>query len=123
MFLFFRVGEIKCRVIAIHTQNTYVDAPLLLAAADMYVHVDSSIALNKVAPHTDKHSTQFIISSPDDLQLEADNIVRIAPHRQPVKTPGYIHRVERELEYVLDWVRLCNKMKHGYANWQEQSND
>jgi hypothetical protein len=122
MFLFFRVGEIKCRVIAIHTHDTYRDAPSLLAVADTYVHVDSSITLNNVAPHTDKHSTQFIISSPDALQLEADNIARITPLRQPVKTPGHLHRVERELENVLDWVRLCDEMKHAYAQWQERAN-
>lgn len=122
MFLFFRVGEIKCRVIAIHTHDTYRDAPSLLAAADLYIHVDSSITLNNVAPHTDKRSTQFIISSPDDLQLEADNIARITPLRQPVKTPGYLHRVERELENVLDWVRLCDEMNHAYAQWQERTN-
>jgi hypothetical protein len=122
MFLFFRVGEIKCRVIAVHTHDTYRDAPSLLAAADLYVHVDSSITLNNVAPHTDKRSTQFIISSPDDLQLESDNIARITPLRQPVKTPGHLHRVERELENVLDWVRLCDEMKHAYAQWQERAN-
>ena len=122
MFLFFRVGDIKCRVIAIHTHDTYRDAPSLLAVADTYVHVDSSITLNNVAPHTDKHSTQFIISSPDALQLEADNIARITPLRQPVKTPGHLHRVERELENVLDWVRLCDEMKHAYAQWQERAN-
>jgi hypothetical protein len=122
MFLFFRVGEIKCRVIAVHTHDTYRDAPSLLAVADTYVHVDSSITLNNVAPHTDKHSTQFIISSPDALQLEADNIARITPLRQPVKTPGHLHRVERELENVLDWVRLCDEMKHAYAQWQERAN-
>jgi hypothetical protein len=122
MFLFFRVGEIKCRVIAIHTHDTYRDAPSLLAVADTYVHVDSSITLNNVAPHTGKHSTQFIISSPDALQLEADNIARITPLRQPVKTPGHLHRVERELENVLDWVRLCDEMKHAYAQWQERAN-
>jgi hypothetical protein len=123
MFLFFRVGEIKCRVIAVHTHDTYRDAPSLLAAADLYVHVDSSITLNNVAPHTDKRSTQFIISSPDDLQLESDNIARITPLRQPVKTPGHLHRVERELENVLDWVRLCDEMKHAYAQWQENFHD
>jgi len=122
MFLFFRVGDIKCRVIAIHTHDTYRYAPSLLAAADTYVHVDSSITLNHVAPHTDKRSTQFIISSPDDLQLEADNIARITPLRQPVKTPGYLHRVERELENVLDWVRLCDEMKYAYTQWQERTN-
>ena len=122
MFLFFRVGEIKCRVIAVHTHDTYRDAPSLLAVADTYVHVDSSITLNNVAPHTDKRSTQFIISSPDDLQLESDNIARITPLRQPVKTPGHLHRVERELENVLDWVRLCDEMKHAYAQWQERAN-
>ena len=121
MFLFFRVGDIKCRVIAIHTHDTYRYAPSLLAAADTYVHVDSSINLNNVAPHTDNRSTQFIISSPDDLQLEADNIARVTPLRQPVKTPGYLHRVERELENVLDWVRLCDEMKHAYAHWQERT--
>jgi hypothetical protein len=123
MFLFFRVGEIKCRVIAVHTHDTYRDAPSLLAAADLYVHVDSSITLNNVAPHTDKRSTQFIISSPDDLQLESDNIARITPLRQPVKTPGHLHRVERELENVLDWVRLCDEMKHAYTQWQENFHD
>jgi hypothetical protein len=123
MFLFFRVGDIKCRVIAIHTHDTYRYAPSLLAAADMYVHVDSSITLNNVAPHTDKHSTQFIISSPDDLQLDADNIVRITPLRQPIKTPGHLHRVERELENVLDWVRLCEQMKQAHTQWLESSND
>jgi hypothetical protein len=89
----------------------------------MYVHVDSSITLNNVAPHTDKHSTQFIISSPDDLQLDADNIVRITPLRQPIKTPGHLHRVERELENVLDWVRLCEQMKQAHTQWLESSND
>lgn len=123
MFLFFRVGEIKCRVIAIHTHDTYRDAPSLLAVADTYVHVDSSITLNNVVPHTDMHSTQFIISSPDDLQLDADNIVRITPLRQPIKTPGHLHRVERKLENVLDWVRLCEQMKQAHTQWLESSND
>lgn len=123
MFLFFRVGEFKCRVIAIHTHNTYVDTPLLLTAADMYVHVDSSITLNNVAPHVNKSATHFIISSADDVQLKADNVARIAPHRQPVKTPGYLHRVERELECVLDWVRLCDEMKRAYTQWQENHDD
>lgn len=123
MFLFFRVGEIKCRVIAIHTHDTYRDAPSLLAVADTYVHVDSSITLNNVAPHIDKHSTKFIISSPDDLQLDAENIVRITPLRQPIKTPGHLHRVQRELENVLDWVRLCDEMKHAHTQWLERIND
>ena len=123
MFLFFRIGEIRCRVIAIHTHDTYRDAPSLLAVADTYVHVDSSITLNNVIPHTDKHSTQFIISSPDDLELEADNIVRITPLRQPIKTPGHLHRVERKLENVLDWVRLCEQMKQAHTQWLESSND
>ncbi len=123
MFLFFRVGEFKCRIIAIHTHDTYRDAPSLLAVANTYVHVDSSITLNNVAPHTDKHSTQFIISSPDNLQLDADNIVCITPLRQPIKTPGHLHRVERELENVLDWVRLCEQMKLAHTQWLESSND
>lgn len=123
MFLFFRVGDINCRVIAIHTHDAYQNTPLLLNAADTYVHVESSIPLNSVVPHTDMHSTQFILSSPDDLQLDADNIVRITPHRQPVKTPGYLHRVERELEYVLDWVRLSDEMKRAHTQWQENHRD
>ena len=123
MFLFFRVGEIKCRVIAIHSSDPYGDAPMLLNGADTYVHVDSSITLNNVAPHTDKHSTQFIISSTDNLPLDAENIARITPLRQPIKTPGHLHRVERELENVLDWVRLCEELKCAYTHWQETSHD
>ncbi len=122
MFLFFRVGEIKCRVIAIHTHDTYRDAPSLLAAADLYIHVDSSISLNNVAPHTNMNITRFIISSTENLQLASENIARISPLRQPIKTPGHLHRVERELENVLDWVRLCEEMKHAYAQWQERPN-
>lgn len=123
MFLFFRVGDIKCRVIAIHTRDPYKDTPSLLGVAHLYVHVDSSIALNNVAPHTDKHSTQFIISSPDDLQLDAENIVHITPLRQPIKTPGHLHRVQRELENVLDWVRLCEEMQRAHTQWLERTND
>ena len=123
MTIFDRVGGIKCRVIAIHTHDTYRDVPLLLDVADVYVHVDSSIALSNVLPQNSTHTTQFIISSPDDLQLEANNIVRFMPHRQPVRTPGYVHRVERELEYVLDWVRLCEEMQRAFKRWQEHFND
>ena len=122
MFLFFRVGEIKCRVIAIHSSNPYGDAPMLLNGADTYVHVDSSISLNNVAPHTNMNITRFIISSTENLQLASENIARISPLRQPIKTPGHLHRVERELENVLDWVRLCEEMKHAYAQWQERPN-
>jgi hypothetical protein len=123
MTIFDRVGGIKCRVIAIHTHDTYRDVPLLLDVADVYVHVDSSIALSNVLPQNSTHTTQFIISSPDDLQLEANNIVRFMPHRQPVRTPGYVHRVERELEYVLDWVRLYEEMQRAFKRWQEHFND
>jgi hypothetical protein len=123
MTIFERVGGIKCRVIAIHTHDTYRDVPLLLDVADVYVHVDSSIALSNVLPQNSTHTTQFIISSPDDLQLEANNIVRFMPHRQPVRTPGYVHRVERELEYVLDWVRLYEEMQRAFKRWKEHFND
>ena len=123
MFLFFRVGDIKCRVIAIHTLDPYRDAPKLLNFADLYVHVDSSINLNNVAPHANMHTTRFIISSTDNLQLDAENIARITPLRQPIKTPGHLHRVERELEYVLDWVRLCDELKRSYTQWQENHDD
>ena len=95
---------------------------MLLNGADTYVHVDSSISLNNVAPHTNMNMTRFIISSTDNLQLAAENIARITPLRQPIKTPGHLHRVERELENVIDWVRLCEEMKHAYAQWQERSN-
>ena len=123
MFLFFRVGDIKCRVIAIHTLDPYRDAPKLLNFADLYVHVDSSINLNNVAPHANMHTTRFIISSTDSLKLDAENIARITPLRQPIKTPGHLHRVERELEYVLDWVRLCDELKRSYTQWQENHDD
>jgi hypothetical protein len=123
MFLFFRVGDIKCRVIAIHTLDPYRDTPMLLNFADLYVHVDSSVTLTNVTPHTNIDSTRFIISSTDNLQLDAENIARITPLRQPIKTPGHLHRVERELENVLDWVRLCDEMKRAYTQWQENHHD
>ena len=123
MTIFDRVGAIKCRVIAIHTHDTYRDVAQLLDVADVYVHVDSSIDLSNVIPQINMQAKQLIISSPDDLQLEATNVVHFTPHRQPVRTPGYVHRVERELEYVLDWVRLYEEMQRAYKRWQEHSND
>ena len=99
------------------------DVAQLLDVADVYVHVDSSIDLSNVIPQINMQAKQLIISSPDDLQLEATNVVHFTPHRQPVRTPGYVHRVERELEYVLDWVRLYEEMQRAYKRWQEHSND
>ena len=69
------------------------------------------------------HTTRFIISSTDSLKLDAENIARITPLRQPIKTPGHLHRVERELEYVLDWVRLADELKRSYTQWQENHDD
>ena len=123
MFLFYRVGGVKCRVIAIHTHDTNRDVPRLLDVADAYVHVDSSIDLSNVIPQMNMQTKQFIISSPDDLRLEANNVVHFTPHRQPVRIPGSVHRVKRELEFVLDWKRLCEEMQQAYKQWQEHSND
>ena len=123
MTIFDRVGAIKCRVIAIHTHDTYRDVPRLLDVADAYVHVNSSIALSNVIPQINMQAKQFIISSPDHLQLVANNIVHFTPHRQPVRIPGYVHRVKRELEFVLDWKRLCEEMQQAYKQWQDHFND
>ena len=118
MFLFFRVGEMKCHVIAIHTPFPHREALVLLRAADLYIHIDSSIDLEIVLSQTNRDKTRFIISSPENIHVGEENLVLIKPHRRPIKTAGYLHRVERELEYALDWVRLSEEMKHSYTRWK-----
>lgn len=118
MFLLFRVGEKKCRVVAIHTPDSHRDAQAILEVAHVYVHVDSSIPLEFAASIANRKNTRFIVSTPEKPSLEGGKVTVIKPHRRPIKTSGYLHRVERELEFALDWVRLSEEMKCSFTEWK-----
>ena len=108
MFLFYRVGGMKCRIIAIHTHDLYSDIDSIILASNAYIHTDGSVSpelgFDKIK-NTEKIS---IVSAFDQEKFSGRATVLIKPNRQPKRIRGSLFGIEKELEYILDWERLVH---------------
>jgi len=115
MFLFYRIGEMKCRIITIHSLDTQSDVDAIISTSHVYIHTDTSIApekgLNKIH---NSHKISIVSSSEHEI-INEDTTVLIKPNRRPKKTRGSLYGVEKELEYVLDWNQLVGAIQTAHG--------
>jgi hypothetical protein len=113
MFLFYRVGGMKCRILAIHTHDVYSNIDSIILASHAYIHTDGSIlpelGLDKII-----NSKKISIVSSFNKRFSDKVTFFINPNRQPKKIRGSVFGVENELEYILDWDRLANALKSSH---------
>jgi hypothetical protein len=121
MFLFYRIGEMKCRIITIHSLDTQSDVDAIISTSHVYIHTDTSIApekgLNKIH---NSHKISIVSSSEHEI-INEDTKILIKPNRRPKKTRGSLYGIEKELEYVLDWNQLAGAMQTAHGLLGERS--
>jgi len=115
MFLFYRIGEIDCRVITIHSLDTQSDVDAIISATHVYVHTDTSIAPEKGLSKIQNSSKLSIVSSSDHEKFAKNATILIKPIRRPKKIRGSLFGIEKELERVLDWDRLADAMRTAHG--------
>lgn len=113
MFLFYRVGGMKCRIIAIHEHDIRSDVDSIILASHAYVHTDGSI-LPELGLDRIMNSQKLSIVSSFDERLSNKATIFIKPNRQPKKIRGSVFGVEKDLEYILDWDRLATAVRSSH---------
>jgi hypothetical protein len=121
MFLFYRIGEMKCRILAIHSHDVQPDIDAVVSASHVYIHTDTSIAsengLNKIH-NSNKIS---IVSSSEHEKFVENATILIKPNRRPKKKRGSLYGIEKELEHVLDWNQLVGAIQTAHDLLEESS--
>jgi hypothetical protein len=121
MFLFYRIGEMKCRILAIHSLEPLSDVDAVISTSHVYVHTDTSIAAEKGLSKIHDSNKISIVSSSEHDKLTEKATVFIAPNRHPKKKHGSLYGIERELEYVLDWNQLVGAIQTAHRLLGERS--
>ena len=115
MFHFYRIGEMKCRIITIHSLDTQSDVDAIISASHVYLHIDSSIAVEKGLRKIQNTSKISIVSSSEHDKYSGNATILIKPNRRPKKIHGSLFGTEKELEYVLDWSQLVDAVQTAYG--------
>lgn len=115
MFLFYRIGEMKCRIITIHSLDTQSDVDAIISATNVYVHTDTSIEAEKTLCITQNSRKITIVSSSEQEKFVGNATILIKPNRRPKKIRGSLFGIEKELEYVLDWDQLANAIRAAHG--------
>jgi len=115
MFLFYRIGEIKCRIIAIHSLDPQFDNDAIISATQVYVHTDTSIAPEKVLREVQDQNKVSIVSTSDHGKYSGIATILITPNLRPKKIRGSLFGIEKELEYVLDWNQLVEALRTAHG--------
>lgn len=110
MFLFYRIGEMECRIIAIHSHDTQCDVDTIISASHVYVHIDTSISAENGLRKIQDSNKISIVSSSESEKFFGNSTILIKPNRQPKKICGSLFGIEKELEYVLDWNQLVDAL-------------
>jgi hypothetical protein len=121
MFLFYRIGEMKCRIIAIHSLNMHSDVDAVISTSHVYVHTDTSIPLENGLSKIQDSDKISILSSSEYEKFTEDATVVIKPNRRPKKKHGSLYGVEKDLEYVLDWYQLVGALQTAHGMLVERS--
>jgi hypothetical protein len=108
MFLFYRVGGMKCRILAIYSHDTQSDIDKIILASHAYIHTDGSISAESGLDKIVNSEKISIVSAFDQDKFSNRATILIEPNRQPKKIRGSLFGIEKELEYILDWDRLAN---------------
>ena len=121
LFLFYRIGEMKCRILAIHSLDLQSDVDAVISTSHVYVHTDTSIASEKGLSKIHDSNKISIVSSSEHDKFTEDATVFITPNRRPKKKLGSLYGIEKELEYVLDWNQLVGAIQTAHGLLGERS--
>lgn len=121
MFLFYRIGEMKCRIIAIHSHDMQSDVDAIISTSHVYIHTDASIAPEKGLNKIHNSNKISIVSSSEHEKLVENTTVLIKPNRRPKRVRGSLYGFEKELEYVLDWNQLVDAIQTAHGLLEESA--
>ena len=115
MYLFHRIGEMKCRVIAIHSHDTHSDVNEIISASDVYLHTETSIPFESGLENAMSIGKISIVTTTNHEEKFKQATIHIEPNRQPKRRKGTDRGIEKDLEHVLDWDRLTKALQTAHG--------